>query len=104
MVPGNGVIVKTDSTAASGASATDYRLGGYDTSSVTHPSAFTVTDIEVCPAAIIGRDVGMLYQNSECSHESRSGHQDAQMMTGKTRPSLSCATCRRQRLAAAGGC
>ena len=47
MVPGNGMIVKTDTTAASGASATDYTLGGYQTSAVTHPSSWTVSDIQV---------------------------------------------------------
>ncbi len=47
MVPGNGIIVKTDSSAASGASVSDYHLGGYQTSAVTHPSAWTVSDLQV---------------------------------------------------------
>lgn len=47
MVPGNGIIVKADSTAASGASVLDYALNGYTTSAVTHPSAWNVTDMKV---------------------------------------------------------
>ena len=47
MVPGNGIIVKTDASAASGASVADYKLGGYTTSAVTQPSSWTVTDTKV---------------------------------------------------------
>jgi hypothetical protein len=47
MVPGNGIIVKADTSAASGASVADYALRGYDTSSVTQPSSWTVTDTKV---------------------------------------------------------
>lgn len=47
MVPGNGIIVKTDPSAASGASVSDYHLGGYQTSAVMHPSAWTVSDLQV---------------------------------------------------------
>ena len=55
MVPGNGIIVKADASAASGASVADYKLGGYTTSAVTQPSSWTVTDTKVpCAVALQG--------------------------------------------------
>lgn len=47
MVPGNGIIVRVDRNAASGASVAGYTLGGYSTSAVTQPSSWTVTDAKV---------------------------------------------------------
>ena len=47
MVPGNGIIVKADEQAASGASVADYHLGGYRTREVTQPSSWTVTETKV---------------------------------------------------------
>jgi hypothetical protein len=47
MVPGNGIIVKADPRAASGASVADYTLGGYRTPEVTRPSSWTVTNMKV---------------------------------------------------------
>ena len=47
MVPGNGVIVKADAQAPSGASVADYHLGGYRTREVTQPSSWTVTETKV---------------------------------------------------------
>ena len=47
MVPGDGIIVKADAQAASGASVADYTLGGYRTPEVTQPSSWTVTEAKV---------------------------------------------------------
>jgi len=46
MVPGNGIIVSTDSAAASGASVGHYALNGYSSSDVTQPSAWNVTNLQ----------------------------------------------------------
>lgn len=50
MVPGNGIIVSTDSAAASGASVGHYALNGYSSSDVTQPSAWNVTNLQVYSA------------------------------------------------------
>eukprot|EP00891_Asterochloris_glomerata_P006476 jgi/Astpho2/6476/Aster-x0732 len=64
MVPGNAIIVKADSTASTGASINDYRLAGYQTSSVTVPSQLTVsnTSASVSGSTLVGTFSTLLAQ------------------------------------------